>query len=110
MKEILTKSVLVLFGEGQGLNQVDELLFLNNYYYLCVLVPQSCPVLWDHIDCSPPGSSVQGILQARILEWVALLFSKGSTLPGDRTRVSYMAVGFFTASATRAIIPNGEYW
>ena len=35
---------------------------------LCVLVPQSCPALWDPIDCNPPGSSVHGILQARLLE------------------------------------------
>ena len=38
---------------------------------------QSCLIIWNHMDCSPPGSSVQGILQARILEWVAMLFSKG---------------------------------
>ena len=37
---------------------------------------QSCPTLWDPMDCSPPGSPVPGILQARILEWVAISFSK----------------------------------
>ena len=42
---------------------------------VCVLVTQSCPTLCDHIDCSPPGSSVHGILQARILEWAAISFS-----------------------------------
>ena len=42
---------------------------------LCVLVAQSCPTLCDPMDCSPPGSSVHGILQARILEWIAILFS-----------------------------------
>ena len=41
-----------------------------------VLITQSYPTLWDPIDCSPPGSSVHGILQARVLEWVAILFSK----------------------------------
>ena len=40
------------------------------------------------MDCSPPGSSVNEILRARILEWVAIPFSGGSSLPGDRTRVS----------------------
>ena len=40
---------------------------------------QSCPILCDPIDCSPPGSSVHGILQARILEWVAISFSRGSS-------------------------------
>ena len=40
-------------------------------------VTQSCPTLCDRVDCSPPGSSVHGILQARILEWVAISFSRG---------------------------------
>ena len=41
-----------------------------------VKVAQSCPTLCDSMDCSPPGSSVRGILQARMLEWVAILFSR----------------------------------
>ena len=45
------------------------------------------------VDCSPPGSSVHGILQARILEWVAISFSRGSSRPRDRTCVSYIAGG-----------------
>ena len=43
------------------------------------LVTQLCPTLWDPTDCSLPGSSVHGILQARVLEWVAIPFSKGSS-------------------------------
>ena len=43
---------------------------------LCVLVAQSCLTLWDSMNCSLPGSSVHGILQARILEWVTILFSR----------------------------------
>ena len=43
---------------------------------MCVLVAWSCPTLCDPMDCSPPGSSVCGILQARILEWVAMPLSK----------------------------------
>ena len=46
-----------------------------------VIVPQSCPTLCDPIDCSLPGSSVRGILQPRILEWVAIPFSRGSSQP-----------------------------
>ena len=60
---------------------------------------QSCPTLYDPMDCSPPGSSVHGILQARILEWVAMPFSKGSSWPRDRTWVSFVsciAGEFFT--------------
>ena len=46
---------------------------------VCVLVIQLCPTLCDPMDCSPPGSSVHRISQARILEWVAIPFSKGSS-------------------------------
>ena len=46
-------------------------------------VAQSCPTLCDPIDCSPPGSSVHGIFQARVLEWVAISFSRGSSQPRD---------------------------
>ena len=42
-------------------------------------VAQSCPTLGDPMDCSPPDSSIHGIFQARILEWVAISFSKGSS-------------------------------
>ena len=48
-----------------------------------VLVAQSCPTLCNHMDCSPPGFSVHGTLQARILEWVAIPFSRGSSWPRD---------------------------
>ena len=51
-------------------------------------VAQSCLTLCDPMDCSLPGSSVHGILQARILEWVAISFSRGSSRPRDQTQVS----------------------
>ena len=51
--------------------------------------------------CSPPGSSAHGILQARILEWVAIPFSKGSSWPRDRNQISYTASKFLTIWATR---------
>ena len=56
---------------------------------------QLCPTLCDPMDCSPPGSSVHGILQARILEWVTIPFSRGSSWPRYRTWVSYIAGRFF---------------
>ena len=56
-----------------------------------VLVTESCLTLCDHIDCSPPGFSVHGIIQARILELVAISFSKESSPPRDRIWVSYTA-------------------
>ena len=52
--------------------------------------------LWDPMDCSLPGSSVHRILQARILEWVAIPFSRGSSQPRDQTQVSHIAGRFFT--------------
>ena len=60
------------------------------------LVAQSCLALSDPVDCSPPDSSVHGILQARILEWVTIPFSRGSSPPRDRTQVSRIAGRFFT--------------
>ena len=89
-----------------------------------VKVTQSCPTLCDPMDYNPPGFSVHGILQARILakiaqlcltlcdpkdytvhgilqartlEWVAFPFSWGSSQPRDRTQVSHIAGGFFTS-------------
>ena len=64
---------------------------------------QSCLTLRDPMDCSPPGSSVLGILQAGVLEWVAMPFSRGSSRPKNLTRGSYVScIGrqFFTISAT----------
>ena len=63
-------------------------------------VAQSCPTLCDPVDCSPPGSSIHGILQARILEWVAISFSRGSSWPRDQTWVSHIAGRCFNLWAT----------
>ena len=62
---------------------------------------QSCPTLYDPMGCGLSGSSVPGILQARILEWVAIPFCRGSSWPRNRTSVSCIAGGFFTSWATR---------
>ena len=66
-----------------------------------VKVNQSCPTLCDPMDC------VHGILQARILEWVAFPFSRGYSQARDQTQVSHIAGGFFTSWATREA---QEYW
>ena len=71
--------------------------------FLCVSVTQSCPTLCDAMDCSLPVSSVHGILQARILEWVAIPFSRGSSWPKDRTQVSCIADRGFNLWATREV-------
>ena len=64
--------------------------------YSSSLVAKSCLTLGDPMDCSPPGSSVHGILQARLLEWVATSFSRGSFQPRNQTQVSCIAGRFFT--------------
>ena len=69
-----------------------------------VLVTQSCLTLCVPTDCSPPGFSVHGILQARILDWIAIPFSRGSSWPRDRTWVSCTAGRFFTIWA------SGKSW
>ena len=65
-------------------------------YCCCCWVTKSCLTLCDLMDCSPPGSSVHGILQARILEWVTISFSTGSSQPRDWTHVPCFAGRFFT--------------
>ena len=67
----------------------------------CVLAAQSCPSLCVPMDCNPPGYSVHGILQARILERVVIPFSRGSSQPRDQTWVSCIIGGFFTVWTTR---------
>ena len=62
---------------------------------------QSCPTLCDPMDCSLPGSSVHGIFQARVLEWADISFSRGSSQPRNRTRVSCVADRCFIIWATR---------
>ena len=77
---------------------------------LKVLVTQLCLTLCDPVDCSLPSSSVHGILQARILEWIAFPFSSGSSWPKNRTGVSCIAGGFFTnweESRTFLLAPPG---
>ena len=64
-------------------------------------VAQSCPTLCDPVDCSLPGFSVHGILQARILERVTVSFSRGSSRPRDQTRVSRIGGRCFKLWATR---------
>ena len=65
-----------------------------------VLVAKLCPTLCGPMDCSPPGSFVHGIPQARILEWVAMPFSRESSRPKDGTQVSLIAGRFSTVPAT----------
>ena len=77
----------------QGTLKLLQLLFT---LLCCTKSPQSCLTLCIPMDSSPPGSSVHGILQARVLEWVAISFFRRSSQPGDWTPVSHIADSFFT--------------
>ena len=99
---------------------VLHILFFNKTNYslisfelrnLC-LVTQPCLALCNPIDCSLPGSSVHGESPGKVLEWVAMPSSRGSSQPRDRTQVSHIAGRFFTIWATReshkSILPQGN--
>ena len=72
----------------------------------CCLGAQSASDSLRPHGLQPPGFSVRGISQARILEWVVSSFSRGSSRPRDRTQVSCTAGGFFTSRATREALYN----
>ena len=75
---------------------------------VCAKSLQSCPTFCDPLDCRPPGSSVLGILQARVLEWVAMPSFKESSQPRDQNQVPCIADGFFTVWVTRdCVIGSG---
>ena len=88
------------------LSDWTELNWTNKQHYICKanIGSESCSLvsnsLWP-LGCSPPGFSVHEILQAKILEWVAILFSRGSYQPRDQTQVFCIVGRFFTIWATR---------
>ena len=71
--------------------------------FYVLLVAQSYPTLCNPMNCSPPGSSVRGIFQTRILEWVAIRYSRRSSPPRDQTQFSYITGRSFTILATREV-------
>ena len=81
---------MLMYGRGQH-NIVKQLC-------ACARLLQSYSTLYGPMDCSPPGSSVHGILQARILEWISMCSSRGSSQPRDWTHISCTAGKFFTGA------------
>ena len=102
--------VEVVMGEELLLGALPTLPLLETHLcfwgLLCVLGTQLCLTLCNTMDWSPPDSSVHGILQSRILEWVAISFSRGSSRPRDRTQVSRIAGRFLTVWVTIAQFEN----
>ena len=88
-RPVIKEGILFLTKQSYSLllkpNQTNDQPLQNCEFYLSgkVLGAQSCPTVCDPMDCSPPGSSVHGILQAKIWEWVAIPFSRGSFQPRD---------------------------
>ena len=73
-------------AEGQRIYRRTRTCIKQAPVLVKVLITQPSPTLWDPVHCSPPGSSVHGILQAKILEWVAIPFSRGSSWPGVKPK------------------------
>ena len=81
----------------------EQAIYICVYMYTQEVTPL-CPILWDTMVCSLPDSSIHGIFQARILEWVAISFSRRSSQPRDWTQVSCIVGRRFTVWATREVI------
>ena len=88
MSENLTPG-LTLWGNQQIFIFFPETC--SHWSSTAAVVVQPCPALCDPMDCRPPASSVHGVLQARILEWVAMPSSRGSSHPRDRTCMSWVS-------------------
>ena len=90
-------------------------IIIDGFWNLQVAFPfhwrlaQSYPTLCSPMDCNLSGSSVHGIFQARVLEWVAISFSTGSSQPRDQTQVSCIAGSHFTIWAPREALPHQDF-
>ena len=94
-------NLMLYAANPKNSTRIKNLDLINEFSTIRREVAQSCPTLCDPMDCSPPGSSVHGIFQAWILEWVAISFSRGCSRPRDWTRVSRIVGRCFTIQATR---------
>ena len=99
VKVVVANSSILWHRQGRGKYFITTRR-CKSAWSVCVCVAQACPTLCDPTDCSPPGFSVHEILQARILEWIAIPFSRGTSQPRDQTLVSCIAGRFFTIWAT----------
>ena len=106
MSRLYTDSIFFgskITSDGDCSHEIKRCLLLGRKAMtnLVTLVTQACLTLWDPMDCSPLGSSVHGLLQARILEWVAISFSRESSQVKDRKWFSCTAGRLFTHWVTR---------
>ena len=98
--EVISLQLIKINEKKKGSQQRALDCFLMQCQNRVVLryVSSSCPTLCDPMDCSPPGSSVRGIFQARILEWVAMSSSRGSSRPGAQTSLPALQVDSLSPS------------
>ena len=94
-KNSLSTNAAGLLGQSYAKHKIIWTLYLINFVVESEIA-QSCPTLCDPMDCSLPGFSVHGIFLARVLEWVAISFSRGSSWLRDQTQVSCIAGRSFT--------------
>ena len=111
----LLQGIFPTKGSNLGLLHCRQILYQLSYKGSILIFPrlfwliyvkwsevaQSCPTLWDPIDCSLPSFSVHGIFQAIVLEWIATSFSRGSSQTRARTQVSHLVDRCFTVWATK---------
>ena len=97
---ILCRCLLLLPSIFPSIRIFSNESAIMNYNSLWSEVAQLCPTLCDPMDCSLPCSSIHGIFQGRILEWVAISFSRRASRPRDWTRVSHIVGKCFTVWAT----------
>ena len=95
-----TRILRLLHSDMQTLKE------FNRFHYMSAKSLQLCLILCDPIDCSPPGSSVHVIFQARILEWVDLSSSRGSSQPRDRSCVSCF---LHCRAGALLLVPQGDF-
>ena len=87
-------NVVIIIEQHRKYNETHWIIYFKNdkmtnlIYIIYIVYAQLCPNLGDPMDCSPPASSIHGIFQARILEWVAISYSRASAQPRDPTCVS----------------------
>ena len=102
--------IFVTVDKPTLINHIQPKLTLRMVHSWCCTVYKSKVKSLSHVrlcdptDCSLPGSSIHGIFQARVLEWVAISFSRGSSRPRDRTQISHVVGRHFTVWATREVL------
>ena len=103
--DVYFKEISICISRNFSKSEDYSFFYFGNFHFVLVSVwsvnAQPCPTVCDPMDCSPPGSSVRGILQARTLEWVVTLFSRGPFWLRDQTQVPCIAGRLLAGWATR---------